>query len=112
MPLAPAFMALLGGPEHRFEIVNPLYLQLIGERELVGRTVAQALPETVEQGFVALLDRVYVTGESCAWCGQVRDSKIGSYLYRFGWDDDQGSRGSMQDSRLFCSRECRETFNS
>jgi PAS domain S-box-containing protein len=61
---APAFMALLDGPEHRFEIVNPMYLQLVGERELLGRTVAQALPETVEQGFVALLDGVYASGEA------------------------------------------------
>ncbi len=61
---APAFMALLAGPQHRFEVVNPLYMQLTGGRDVVGRTVAEALPETVEQGFVALLDRVYQTGQA------------------------------------------------
>jgi len=61
---APAFMALLDGPQHRFEVVNPLYTQLTGGRDVVGRTVAEALPETVEQGFVALLDRVFITGQA------------------------------------------------
>jgi PAS domain S-box-containing protein len=63
---APAFMALLGGPEHRFEIVNPPYLQMIGGREVVGRTVAEALPEAAAQGFMHLLDRVYNSGEAYA----------------------------------------------
>lgn len=60
---APAFIATLRGPEHRFETVNPPYLRLIGNREVVGRTVAESLPEIAEQGFVALLDQVYGSAE-------------------------------------------------
>ncbi len=60
---APSFMTLLRGPEHRFEYLNPRYLQLIGGRDVVGKTVAEGLPEVVEQGFVDLLDMVYRTGE-------------------------------------------------
>jgi PAS domain S-box-containing protein len=60
---APTFMAMLRGPEHRYELANPAYLRLVGNRELIGRSVAEALPETVEQGFVALLDQVYRTGK-------------------------------------------------
>jgi PAS domain S-box-containing protein len=60
---APAFIAVLRGPEHRFETVNPLYVQLVGNRDVVGRTVAEALPEVTEQGFIELLDRVYGTRE-------------------------------------------------
>jgi PAS domain S-box-containing protein len=60
---APAFIAVLRGPEHRFEMANPPYLQLVGHREVVGRTVAEALPEVVEQGFVQLLDDVLASGE-------------------------------------------------
>ncbi len=60
---APAFMAMLRGAEHRFELVNPAYTRLIGEREVVGKTVAEALPEAVAQGYVALLDQVYQTGQ-------------------------------------------------
>ena len=60
---APTFMAMLRGPEHRYQLANPAYLRLTGNREVLGRSVAEALPETVEQGFVALLDEVYRTGK-------------------------------------------------
>jgi PAS domain S-box-containing protein len=60
---APAFMAVLRGPDHVFEYANEAYLQLVGKRELVGRPVHEALPEAREQGFEGLLDRVTYTGE-------------------------------------------------
>ncbi|HYR12429.1 MAG TPA: ATP-binding protein [Longimicrobium sp.] len=60
---APAFIATLRGPDHVFESTNPLYRQLIGHRDVVGRPVRLALPEVVEQGFIGLLDGVYRTGE-------------------------------------------------
>jgi len=60
---APTFMALLRGPEHRYEAANPSYLRLIGGRDVVGRTVAEALPDAAAQGFVRILDQVYRTGE-------------------------------------------------
>jgi len=59
---APTFMALLRGPEHRFDLANPSYLRLIGDREVVGRTLAEALPDAVAQGVVDVLDEVYRTG--------------------------------------------------
>jgi PAS domain S-box-containing protein len=60
---APGFMAVLSGPEHRFTMANAAYYSLVGHRDILGRPVAQALPEVVEQGFIALLDRVYATGQ-------------------------------------------------
>lgn len=59
----PAAIALLRGPQHVFEIANDAYLALIGQRDPAGRPVRDVLPEAEEQGFVALLDRVYRTGE-------------------------------------------------
>lgn len=59
---APAVIALLDGPEHRYMLANEMYRQLVGNRELLGRSVAEALPEVVEQGFITLLDNVYRTG--------------------------------------------------
>ena len=56
---APGFLAVLSGADHVFEFVNSAYLQLIGHRSVVGRRVADALPEVVGQGFITLLDRVY-----------------------------------------------------
>ena len=60
---APGFIAMLSGPEHRFTMVNEAYRTLVAGRDVVGRTVAEALPEVVEQGFVGLLDQVYASGE-------------------------------------------------
>ena len=60
---APSFMALLRGPTHIFERVNPSYLRLIGDRDIVGKPLVEALPETADQGFAAILDQVYRTGE-------------------------------------------------
>ena len=60
---SPSFMAILRGPEHRFELTNPPYLQLIGHRNVIGLPVRQAIPEVAGQGFFELLDEVYATGE-------------------------------------------------
>src|SRR5690606_28188419 len=38
-------------------------LRLIGRRDILGKRVADVLPEAIEQGFGAVLDRVYLTGE-------------------------------------------------
>lgn len=61
---APALIAILRGPQHVFELANPLYGELLPGRALLGKTVAEAIPEVAEQGFVALLDHVYQTGET------------------------------------------------
>ena len=60
---APVFMCVLSGPEHRFEFANPRYLEMVGRSRLIGHTVAEVLPEVESQGFIALLDRVYLRGE-------------------------------------------------
>jgi PAS domain S-box-containing protein len=59
---APGFMAVLAGPEHRFELANAAYSQLVGNRDVVGRTVREALPDVTGQGFFELLDNVYSAG--------------------------------------------------
>ncbi|MBY0259881.1 PAS domain-containing protein [Methylobacterium sp.] len=61
---APSFMAVLRGPQHRFELANPAYLRLVGDRPLIGRTVAEALPDAAAQGYLDLLDTVYRSGEA------------------------------------------------
>ncbi|KKB80355.1 hypothetical protein VW35_08170 [Devosia soli] len=61
---APSFMAVLTGPEHRFEITNAAYRQLIGHRDVIGKTVREAFPDIDGQGFYELLDKVFTTGET------------------------------------------------
>ncbi len=61
---APAFLAVVRGPNHVFEYVNDAYIELVGKRDIVGKPVAEALPEVREQGFIDLLDSVYTTGKA------------------------------------------------
>lgn len=72
----PGFVAMLSGPEHRFVMANAAYRKLIGNRELLNRTVAEALPEIIEQGFIDILDRVQATGEP--YLGQRERVMLGS----------------------------------
>jgi signal transduction histidine kinase len=60
---APAAIAILRGPDHVYELANPAYLALIGGREVVGKSIREALPELAGQGIFELLDRVYAVGE-------------------------------------------------
>ena len=60
---APGFMAFLSGPTHVFEIANAGYYQLVGHREIIGKTLAEALPELENQLFIQLLDDVFTTGK-------------------------------------------------
>lgn len=63
---APGFTAFLRGPDHVIEMANANYLKLVGHRDVIGRPVAQALPDAVAQGYLQLLDHVYATGEGYA----------------------------------------------
>jgi signal transduction histidine kinase len=58
-----ALVALMWGPEHRFEYLNPAFQQLFPGRDLRHRPLAEALPEMADQGIIPLLDHVYETGE-------------------------------------------------
>jgi len=60
---APAAITVLDGPDHVFSVVNPLYRELIGDRDVLGKPVREALPELAGQGFYELLDRVFESGQ-------------------------------------------------
>ncbi|MEG3181907.1 PAS domain-containing protein [Sphingomonas sp. LT1P40] len=59
---SPAAVALLHGPAHVFELANPAYLELVGNRSVLNKPVGEVLPEIVDQGFVDLLDQVFASG--------------------------------------------------
>lgn len=61
---SPSFVAVLRGPDHCFELTNPAYLKLIGQRDVIGMPIRAALPEVEGQGFFELLDRVYQSAEA------------------------------------------------
>ena len=59
----PAAVAYLAGPDLVFQFANDAYRQLVGERQLVGRPVRQAVPEVAEQGRLQVLQDILRTGE-------------------------------------------------
>lgn len=60
---APAFMALLEGSDHKIAIANKAFREMAGNREIVGKPLASALPEFAEQGFAQIIEGVARTGE-------------------------------------------------
>lgn len=59
---SPAFIAILKGPDYVIESANRSFRKILGFRPILARPLAQALPEFVEQGFLALLDQVRRSG--------------------------------------------------
>ena len=62
--LAPGFAALLEGHNHDFVMANPAFVELVGKRQLIGKSLARALPELANQEFTALLDAAAISGEA------------------------------------------------
>jgi len=60
---APVAAAVLTGPTHVFQLVNPLYQELVGRRDLIGKSYVEAFPELASTPLPGMLDRVYGTGE-------------------------------------------------
>lgn len=66
---APAAIMMLQGAEHKVVMANSRYVRLLGRKdqnELIGKPLAEALPEIVGQGFVEKLDEVFRTGKPFA----------------------------------------------
>lgn len=60
----PGLMISLTGPDHRVTAVNSAGRALLGRSDLLGLPLSMALPELVAQQVMALLDRVYATGQA------------------------------------------------
>jgi PAS domain S-box-containing protein len=64
---APAAMALLSGPEHRFTFVNSAYLESArrdSADQLLNKTIREVFPELEGQGLHEILDQIYQSGET------------------------------------------------
>ena len=59
----PLCVTITRGAQHRIEQANRLARALVGSRDVEGELVERALPESREQGFIALLDGVYASGQ-------------------------------------------------
>lgn len=61
---APAAIVLFKGPKFIIEKANPGFFRMFNGRDLIGKTMQDALPELVDQPFHQLLSKVYETGDS------------------------------------------------
>ncbi|RDC65098.1 PAS domain S-box protein [Adhaeribacter pallidiroseus] len=61
---APVSICVFKGADHRYVLTNLLFDRLIGGRQVLGKTVAEAFPDLAHQAFQEKLDLVYKTGES------------------------------------------------
>ncbi len=83
-------VALLQGPSHVFALANSTYCELTGRNDLIGKPVAEALPELVKQGFVDLLDQVFESGTAFRATGRpvelvrggVADTRMVDFVYQ------------------------------
>jgi PAS domain S-box-containing protein len=60
---APALICTFRGPTHIYEMANEECRRFLGRDDVIGRRVAEVMPELAEQGLIANLDRVLETGE-------------------------------------------------
>ena len=60
---APALICTFRGPTHVYEMANEECRRFLGRDDVIGRTVAEVMPELAEQGLIVHLDRVVATGE-------------------------------------------------
>jgi signal transduction histidine kinase/PAS domain-containing protein len=61
---APSMIAVTRGPEHCFELANPLFVEATGGRALLGVRAHEAFAGAGAQVMLALMDEVYATGET------------------------------------------------
>ncbi len=62
---APIAVCLLEGPNHVFKMANPHYVDLVcvSESELIGKSIFDALPEVLAQGFKPFLNDAFFHGK-------------------------------------------------
>lgn len=62
---APGLMAVLSAPQYRVDMANAAFMQLTGQRSVIGRPACEAVPELAAQGLIGLLDAVCRTRQPC-----------------------------------------------
>ncbi len=87
---APFPIGVLRGPQHVFELANAEALRVWGKTSaIVGKPIAQAMPELVGQPFIGLLDEVLRTGvafegkESLARLSRGSDGALDNVYFNF-----------------------------
>jgi PAS domain S-box-containing protein len=85
MEAAPVGIAVVRGPDHRYEYANPCY-QAIPGMQVAGRTIAEVFPPVAAQRVVELVEQVYRTGETTGLRGY--EMTVGPGRARTCWNID------------------------
>ncbi len=104
---APVGIAVVRGPDHRYEFVNRAYRAIPGmpDTPIAGRTVAQVLPQADSAMAASRLDSVYLTGAPASDREiEVRDATGGAPTY---WNMDavplRGPSGAVNGILILAS---------
>jgi PAS domain S-box-containing protein len=86
---APVGVAVVRGPEHRYEYANAYYQAIPGSPDtpMVGRTVAEVFPATAAQGTLGEIEAAYQTGQTVSVRGY--EANVGPGRERTYWDSDR-----------------------
>ena len=92
--------AIYTGKEMRIAVANNAILKLWGkDTSVIGKTLLKALPELKDQPFLALLDKVYTTGEPYHSKDDrvdlMIDGKLQSFYYTFNYTALRGANGDI-----------------
>lgn len=60
---SPGFVYFTHGPHHIIEQANEAFYDLVGRRDLIGKSIRDTFPEVAPQGFFELHDAVFCTGQ-------------------------------------------------
>ncbi|MFD2938320.1 ATP-binding protein [Spirosoma flavum] len=96
----PVASCLFVGRDLIIQEVNSLMIALFGKGDtILGKPLAQVLPELEEQGFLQILDTVYTTGEiyqdTNAKCDLVIDGQFGTYYFDFTYKPLRNTAGEI-----------------
>jgi PAS domain S-box-containing protein len=58
----PTAITVTRGPEHIYDLVNPVYSALINGRDVLGHRLEEVFPQVKDNGFLEVFDRVYASG--------------------------------------------------
>lgn len=93
----PAAIAVVRGRDHIFDFCNPKCFEAIGrDRRILGKSIREALPEIAQQGFVEILDKVYVSGvpfygsDMLVQLNKMDVGRLGDYYFNLSFQPIRG----------------------
>lgn len=94
----PALIVLLRGKDHLLTLANEPWLNSVAKRDVVGKTLLEAMPELKGQGFIELLDRVFTTGETFVGTSlpvdvRLENGQVERHWYTFHYIAHRGKDG-------------------